>query len=142
MATTFRRKTFEKIYTVEKRPYFIVADNKFEDRLKLCSDVKEISDDVLYTSILSNTFNVGEKVYLEEMDEFATIKEIIKSTKGDTVYYVTDKIIETENTLQSKQLTELQVANDNLQKKFNFLQNKFEDYKREYKYKHRFFNIW
>ena len=73
----------------------------------------------------------------------------MRSSDGSITYYVEDKLVETENTKLSKEKCEKELEDMDyyknnffgLEKAFNELKEKFDDYKKEYKYKNKFFNF-
>lgn len=73
----------------------------------------------------------GETFYLHDIKERVVIDKRMRGSDGSITYFVKDKIIETENTKKSYDEC----------MKYEKLTKEFEDYKREYKYKHRFFNF-
>lgn len=85
---------------------------------------------------------VGEEFFLCDIKELVKIDRKCRNSDGSFTYYIEDKYIETENTKLSKEKCEKDFDKycacvDELDK----LRKEFHDYKREYKYKHRFFNF-
>lgn len=65
----------------------------------------------------------------------------MRSSDGSITYYVDDKLVETENTKKSYEECKEKIEHWNYEKdRFEKLEKEFEDYKKEYKYKNRFFN--
>lgn len=88
------------------------------------------------------SLEVGEEFFLCDIKELVKINKRCRNSDGSFTYYIEDKYIETENTKLSKEKCEKDFDRycacvDELDE----LRKKFCDYKREYKYKHRFFNF-
>lgn len=72
----------------------------------------------------------NEGFFLSDNVQIVVIKKRLRSSDGSITYYVEDEIVETED--QKKKFE------DDM---YNKLRREFRDYKREYKYKNRFFNF-
>lgn len=72
----------------------------------------------------------NEEFFLSDIVQIVVIKKRLRSSDGSITYYVEDEIVETED--QKKKFE------DDM---YNELRREFRDYKREYKYKNRFFNF-
>lgn len=70
----------------------------------------------------------NEEFFLADIMQIVVIKKRLRSSDGSITYYVEDDIVETED--QKKKLEEM----------YDELLREFRDYKREYKYKNKFFN--
>ena len=70
----------------------------------------------------------NEEFFLADIMQIVVIKKRLRSSDGSITYYVEDEIVETED--QKKKLEEM----------YDELLREFRDYKREYKYKNKFFN--
>lgn len=71
----------------------------------------------------------NEEFFLSDITQTVKIEKKLRSSDGSITYYIQNEIVETED--QKKKLED---AYDELRKKFC-------DYKREYKYKKKFFNF-
>ena len=85
----------------------------------------------------------GETFYLCDLNKRVVITERMRDTNGSITYFIEPEYIETEETRKSKEEAEqLLITADaryeTLAKEHAILHNEFEDYKRIYKYKHRF----
>ena len=84
---------------------------------------------------------VGDEFFLHDIQEVVVIKSKMRSSDGSITYYVKDKIIETENTKKSYEECNNKIEHWDYEKeKFEKLEKEFEEYKKKYKYKNRFFN--
>lgn len=148
----FRRKEFEKIYEYGIREY-IQLDKDFFMSTWGCKMIEseepssncfltEIADKELETcNIEMPMLEIGDEFFLHNIQELVKIKKRYRSSEGSVIYYVEDKFVETENTQKSKELTNKRLDNwKHDEKAIKKLKKEFEDYKKEYKYKHRFFN--
>lgn len=72
----------------------------------------------------------NEEFFLSDIVQIVVIKKRLRSSDGSITYYVEDEIVETED--QKKKFEDYM---------YNELRREFRDYKREYKYKNRFFNF-
>ena len=70
----------------------------------------------------------NEEFFLADIMQIVVIKKRLRSSDGSITYYVEDESVETED--QKKKLEEM----------YDELLREFRDYKREYKYKNKFFN--
>ena len=70
----------------------------------------------------------GEYFFLADIEKEVIIQSRVRSSDGSVVYYVRDEVVEKES--ESVPIEE-----------YNSLKKEFEKYKKEYKYKHRFFNF-
>lgn len=71
----------------------------------------------------------SEEFFLADIAQIVTIKKRLRSSDGSITYYVQNEIVETED--QKKKLEDM----------YDELRREFRDYKREYKYKNKFFNF-
>lgn len=91
---------------------------------------KVISDDVIGEyDIDIPTLEEDEEFFLADIAQIVIIKKKLRSSDGSITYYVEDKIVETEEEKQR------------IEKMYNELRREFCTYKREYKYKNKFFNF-
>ena len=87
------------------------------------------------------TLEIGDEFFLHDIQEAIVIKSKMRSSDGSITYYAEDKIIETENTKKSYEECNNKVEHWNYEKeRFEKLEKEFDEYKKKYKYKNRFFN--
>jgi hypothetical protein len=140
----FRQREVEKLYRLKLSEYYssgyITYSSRsvaFEGNEKRILSDKEIGRYDIEIPMLE----VGDEFFLHDIQEVVVIKSKMRSSDGSVTYYVEDKIIETENTKESyEECNKIVGEYDNQEKEILKLKEKFEDYKREYKYKNRFFN--
>lgn len=144
----FRRKTFEKIYYVgitewvQTSSYSAFCTHGRTDKLASCRKNVEISDEEIGKyDIEIPLLEVGDEFFLHDIQEVVVIKSRLRSSDGSITYYVEDVTVETENTQKSKEIADEKVEKWNHEEEeIQKLKKEFEDYKRKYKYKNRFFN--
>ena len=96
------------------------------------ADKRVLSDKVIGTyDIEIPMLEKGEEFFLHNIDKVVKIKNRMRSTDGSITYYVEDEFVETENSKKSYEFCANKIAQ----------YEEFMDYKKEYKYKHRFFNF-
>ena len=94
----------------------------------------------------------GEHFFLSDLEKEVIVEQVIRTSDGDIIYQVytnTPELIETENTKNTldecnKKLEENETGpeyRDVYWFKYGSLKKEFEDYKKKYKYKHRWFNF-
>ena len=149
----FRRKEYEKLYYVgvvdvicNTLDYYMFTRGASiidRDQLTKHETQTQISDSLLGVyDIDLPLLEVGDEFYLHDIQELVKIKSRTRSSDNSIIYYVEDKLIETENTLKTKKECDDKVAAWNHEEeRYEKLQKEFDEYKAEYKYKHRFFNI-
>lgn len=141
----FRQKEIEKLYRLkvdrnigcDVYPYIpssrVMAEGNYDN---VISD-KEIGR----YDIEIPTLEIGDEFFLHDIQEAIVIKSKMRSSDGSITYYAEDKIIETENTKKSYEECNNKVEHWNYEKeRFEKLEKEFEEYKKKYKYKNRFFN--
>lgn len=143
----FRRKTFEQIYDIGILNWVETDSYGFchyatTDKLSSFSKHVEISDEEIGRyDIEIPLLEVGDEFFLHDIQEIITIKSRFRSSDGSIIYYVEDVVVETENTQKSKEIADKKVESwKHEEEEIEKLKKDFEDYKREYKYKNRFFN--
>ena len=84
----------------------------------------------------------GELFFLSDINRIVKIKSRMRSSNGAIVYYDLDKIVSI-NDVETNKLGDYiyKIKYEEIKNNFNKLIEKFNDYKKEYKYKHRFFNF-
>lgn len=140
----FRQKEIEILYELHyysHRYGFYFGDNNVGLSTK-CNSDNVISDKVIGSyDIEIPMLEIGDEFFLHDIQEVVTIKNRMRSSDGSITYYVSDKLVETENTNKSYEECNNKIAHWNYEKdRFEKLEKEFEDYKKEYKYKNRFFN--
>ena len=119
--------TVKSIFRQRKVAGKYVTDLFGETYLKKTDKV--IADDVIGEyDIDIPLLEKNEEFFLADIMQIVVIKKRLRSSDGSITYYVEDKIVETED--QKKKLEEM----------YDELLREFCDYKREYKYKNKFFN--
>ena len=98
----------------------------------------------------------GDEFFLVDEQRKVTIKSRMRSSDGSVVYYIKDKLIDTENTEKTKKecddvvmkctrlnerLDTCDHERDVILKKLGELRKEFEIYKTRFKYEHKFFNF-
>lgn len=145
----FRRKTFEQIYYVgitdwvQLSPHYTLCTHGRTDKLTSCNKNVELSDDEIGRyDIEIPLLEVGDDFFLHDIQEVVKIKSRLRSSDGSVTYYVEDIVMGTENTEKSKEITDKKIENWNHEEeKLKKLQEEFDEYKKTYKYKNRFFNF-
>ena len=90
----------------------------------------------------SPPLDIDDEFFLCNMGKLVKIKKRIRNSNNSFTYYVEDELVETENTKISKEKCDKAFYRYcSAVEGFDTLQKNFDDYKREYKYKHRFFNF-
>ena len=86
---------------------------------------------------------IGEEFFLSDITKTVRIKSRMRSSDGSITYYVEDEFVETENTKSSYEKCMEFVSNysNRVESEITALRTDFEEYKKKYKYKHRFFNF-
>lgn len=140
----FRQREIEKLYRLEivestSLGYFYNSTSAVQSR---GNEERVISDkEIGRYDIEIPMLEVGDEFFLHDIQEVVVIKSKMRSSDGSVTYYVKDKIVETENTKKSYEECTKKVEHWGYEKeRFEELEKKFKDYKREYKYKNRFFN--
>lgn len=119
--------TVKSIFRQRKVAGKYVTDLFGETYLKKTDKV--IADDVIGEyDIDIPLLEKNEEFFLADIMQIVVIKKRLRSSDGSITYYVEDDIVETED--QKKKLEEM----------YDELLREFRDYKREYKYKNKFFN--
>lgn len=140
----FRQREVEKLYRLKLSEYYSSGYTTYSSRSVEFEANEEIilSDkEIGRYDIEIPMLEVGDEFFLHDIQEVVVIKSKMRSSDGSVTYYVEDKIIETENTKESYEECNKIVGDyDNQEKEIKKLKEEFEDYKREYKYKNRFFN--
>lgn len=145
----FRQREIEKLYEL----YYYggwYSLNRFKREesvgLSTISNTKQIiSDKVIGTyDIEIPMLEIGDEFFLHDINEVVKVKNKMRSSDGSITYYVEDKVVETENTRKTYAECRKKIEHWNHeQSKFDDLKQRIEEleeYKKEYKYKHRFFN--
>lgn len=139
MKSIFRQREVEKLYEMVAIGGLFVPDLAVRakgNQNNVISE-KEIGEYDIEIPMLEK----GDKFFLHNLQEVVVIKSRMRSSDGCIIYYVEDKIVETENTKKSyeesmEKLEHWKCERRRLEK----LEKEFKEYKKEYKYKNRFFN--
>lgn len=132
----FRQREVEKLYEIKKyrkRAYgycFLEVSMSIRENEDVISD-KEIGRYNVEIPMLE----IGDSFFLHDIQEVIVVKDRMRSSDGSITYYVKDKIVETENTKRTKKEC------DKIMQEFKELKEEFAEYKKKYKYEHRFFNF-
>lgn len=90
----------------------------------------------------SPPLDIGDEFYLCDIGKIVKIKKRVRNSDNSFTYYIEDELVETENTKISKEKCDKEFDKYcSAVDEFDALRAKFCDYKKEYKYKHRFFNF-
>ena len=141
----FRQREIEKIYKLkvsEHHQYGMYSFHTVRSIVGIGNEEVVISDkEIGRYDIEIPMLEIGDEFFLHDIQEIIVIKNKMRSSDGSVTYYVEDKVIETANTKKSYEECKEEVKYWDCEKeKFERLKMEFEDYKREYKYKNRFFN--
>ena len=141
----FRQKEIEKLYELgikNQYEYHFIFKKVDETLIEVANEDKVISDkEIGRYDIEIPTLEIGDEFFLHDIQEAIVIKSKMRSSDGSITYYAEDKIIETENTKKSYEECNNKVEHWNYEKeRFEKLEKEFDEYKKKYKYKNRFFN--
>ncbi len=140
----FRQREVEKLYRLKLSECYSLGYTTYSSRSVGFEANEEIilSDkEIGRYDIEIPMLEVGDEFFFHDIQEVVVIKSKMRSSDNSITYYVEDKIIETENTKESyEECNKIVEDYDNQEKEIKKLKEEFEDYKREYKYKNRFFN--
>lgn len=146
--SVFRQKQYEKIWILRATNCHYYTEYKIEQEQNFSN---EPLDDIVIGEydIEIPLLEVGDEFFLHNIEKTVKIKSRMRSSDGSITYYVEDKLVETENTKTSKEKSKKELDDQNrykyefniLQKDYDKLKEKFDNYKSEYKYKNKFFNF-
>lgn len=149
----FRQREVEKLYELKYYGTSFIFSTYVESDVGLSAIANEdkiLSDKIIGTyDIIFPMLEIGDEIFLHDIQETVKVKNRMRSDDGSIIYYVEDKVLETENTKKSYAECREKIEHykyekekfDNLESRLNSCKEEFEKYKREYKYKHRFFNF-
>lgn len=149
----FKQREIEKLYELHYYGggFFGFSRNESSVKLGTTSNTENIiSDKVIGTyNIEIPMLEVGNEFFLHDIQEIVKIKSKMRSSDGSITYYVEDKVVETENTKKTYAECRQKIEHykyekekfEDLEKRLNACKEELAEYKREYKYKHRFFNF-
>lgn len=151
--SVFRRRDVEKIYTIGGTYGHLCSERSGKTLMD-----KQIGEYEIDIPLLEK----GDKFYLSDIQEEVIIESRMRGSNGTTVYYVKDKMVETEHTARTYiecmvQIKQLDYDEDKIEKleneiralkqdvrdaenKFRKLEDNYKWYRNTYKYEHRFFN--
>lgn len=130
----FRQREVENLYCLKKIPHYIYSynDDVYIDKY----DGEIISDKIIGEyDVDMPLLEEKDKFYLSDINQTVVIQERMRGSDGSVVYFLDDKYVDTENSKATLEECNQKIA-DAYSKK-----EEFEKYKKEYKYKHRFFNF-
>lgn len=135
--SVFRRREVEKIYEINRYKYSVYYDDLLDVRMNMRENTDNIISDkeIGRYDIELPMLGVGDKFFLHNIQEEVVIKSRLRSSDGSIVYYVKDKLVETENTKRTREEC------DKVMREFKEVKEKFNKYASKYKYAHRFFNF-
>lgn len=150
----FRQREIEKLYELHYYGggcFSLFRNRESDVNLGTTSNNENIiSDKVIGTyDIEIPMLGIGDEFFLHDIQEVVKIKSKMRSSDGSITYYVEDKVVETENTKKTYAECRQKIEHYKYEKeKFEDLEERLvackeelAEYKREYKYKHRFFNF-
>ena len=149
----FRQRENEKIYELHYYGggYFGLLRSESDVSLGTKSNTDNvISDKVIGTyDIEIPMLEVGDEFFLHDIQEVVKVKSKMRSSDGSITYYTEDKVVETENTKKTYAECRQKIEHykyekekfEDLEKRLDACKKELAEYKREYKYKHRFFNF-
>lgn len=145
MKSIFRQREIEKLYELKVDSSYSYGMYSYKSSSRVMAvgnNEKVISDkEIGRYDIEIPMLEVGDEFFLHDIQEVVVIKSKMRSSDGSITYYVEDKIIETENTKKSYEECNNKIEHWDYEKeKFEKLEKEFEEYKKKYKYEHRFFN--
>lgn len=123
----FRQREVEKLYKISVYKHYETFGYCTKYSIEIDDDSKNILSDKIigeYDVEKIPMLEVGDAFFLHDISQAVIIKSRMRSSDGSIIYYVLDKIVETENTKRSKEECE----------------KEFEKYKDKCK-KHRFFRF-
>lgn len=148
----FRQREIEKLYELR-----YLGTSWFYSRIEqdvalsaVSNNENVISDKVIGTyDIEIPMLEVGDEFFLHDIQKVVKIKSKMRSSDGSITYYVEDKVVETENTKKTYTECRQKIEHykyekekfEDLKKRLVTCKEELAEYKREYKYKHRFFNF-
>ena len=144
----FRQREVEKLYELYYYGddiYGFYSIKKYKPDVGLSTRINKdnvISDKVIGSyDIEIPMLEIGDEFFLHDIQKVVVIKNKMRSSDGSITYYVVDEAVETENTKKTYDECMEKITYHNCEKeKLKKLEKEFEDYKKEYKYKNRFFN--
>ena len=135
MKSIFRRKEIEKIYEIDNYKYFLLKEDDYDSINMSIRHGDIVSDKTIGEyDVEMPLLEVGDEFFLSDIQEAVKIKSKMRSSDGSITYYVMDKLVNTENTIRTK------AECDMVMKDFKEIKDKYSNYMKKYKYKHRFFN--
>ena len=148
----FRQREIEKLYELR-----YLGNSWFYPRIEqdvalsaISNNENIISDKVIGTyDIEIPMLEVGDEFFLHDIQEVVKVKSKMRSSDGSITYYVEDKVVETENTKKTYAECRQKIEHykyekekfEDLEKRLDTCKEELAEYKRKYKYKHRFFNF-
>lgn len=146
----FRQREIEKMYQINMVERERCFYNEYEIKVVQNFYSEPLSDKVIGEyNVEIPLLEVGDNFFLHDIEQMVTIKSRMRSSDGSITYYIEDKLVETENTRKSKEKCDAEFKDRTdykdrffgMEKSYKELKEEFDQYKREYKYKNRFFNL-
>lgn len=149
----FRQKEIEKLYELHYYGGSFFGLHRIESDVKLRTTSNTdnvISDKIIGTyDIEIPMLEIGDEFFLHDIQEVVKIKSKMRSSDDSITYYVENKVVETENTKKTYAECRQKIEHykyekekfEDLEKRLDACKEELAEYKREYKYKHRFFNF-
>lgn len=145
VSSIFRQREVEKIYQIAS------IKEKYCFRTTFTMQAVDNTDNVISDKEIGRydiefpMLKVGDEFFLQDIEQLIKIKSKMRSSDGSILYYVEDKLVETQNTRDSLEICISEITNynqqaDELKEELLSVKQKFNEYKEKYKYKHRFFN--
>lgn len=149
----FRQKEIEKLYELQYYGGGFFGLHRIESDVKL--GTKSNTDNVISDKVIGTydieipMLEIGDEFFLHDIQEVVKIKSKMRSSDGSITYYVENKVVETENTKKTYAECRQKIEHykyekekfEDLEKRLDACKEELAEYKREYKYKHRFLNF-
>jgi SMC interacting uncharacterized protein involved in chromosome segregation len=158
--SVFRQRKVEKLYELVvpyNDRYEIIFHAQYETIGQTANFDNVIEDvEIGRYDIEIPLLEVGDKFFLHDISKVVEIKSRMHSSDGSIIYYVKDELVETENTKKSYDECREKIENwkcskeefevlikhrDTLEEELNNIKRDFDEYKKKYKYEHKFFNL-
>ena len=153
MKCVFRQKTYVGEYKLEAKEKCITHYSGWEtvfgwDIVKN-EKAEEVSDEVIFACEIEHPqLKAGEKFFISKLNKSVTIKDKMRCDTGEIVYYIEDKVLPINEEVKENFMKEFGDKTiqeiEGLKDEINLLketEKRFNKYKKEYKYKNRFFNF-
>ena len=141
----FRRREIEKLYELgikHQYEYNFIFSKGDETLIEVANEDNVISDkEIGRYDIGIPMLEIGDEFFLHDIQELVKIKSRTRSSDGSIIYYVDDKIIETDNTRKSYAECREKIEHwkyekekyKELEEKLKNVNKEFDDYRNKYK---------